>query len=170
MDDTRFVRIHDLLRKKDPLRDVLADLARHVVALDAVYRRGFVGILLFDLFVVAFDQAQDLFVGRVGFPHELTGITVGDILSRHFESFQIHDLVFHDILDLFHAERALSLRRDRFHVFADLFDLRLRKSLSRIHFIVGFRYRRNDLIAIEHRFGTASFNDFHSRNSPSDNE
>ena len=83
--------------------DVLAHFARHIIPLNAVHGRVFVGVLLLYLFVVTFDKAENLLVGGVGFSDELTGITVSYIFSRHVERLEIHDLVFHDILNLFDA-------------------------------------------------------------------
>ena len=59
------VSIHDLLGQQYALRQVLGNLAGHVVALNGVDGRVLVRVLLLDLFVVAFDQRQDLVVGRV---------------------------------------------------------------------------------------------------------
>ena len=103
MDYAGFVRVDDLFGQKNPLGDVLAHFARHIIPLNAVHGRVFVGVLLLYLFVVTFDKAENLLVGGVGFSDELTGITISYIFSRHVERLEIHDLVFHDILNLFDA-------------------------------------------------------------------
>ena len=51
----------------------LADLARHVVALDGVDGGVLVGVLLLDFLVIALDQAEDAVVRGVGLAHEGCG-------------------------------------------------------------------------------------------------
>ena len=54
VDDALFMRLHDIIRQKETLCDILADFPRHIVALYAVYGRVFVGVFLFYFFVAAF--------------------------------------------------------------------------------------------------------------------
>ena len=57
VNDTCFVRGDDVFRQQNTLGYVLADFARHIVSLNAVDGRVFVGIFLFDFLVVALDKA-----------------------------------------------------------------------------------------------------------------
>ena len=62
MDQTFLMCLHDIRRKQETACNVFADLSCHIITLHAVYNRIFVGIFLFDFFVVAFYQSQDLFI------------------------------------------------------------------------------------------------------------
>ena len=57
MDYTLLVSLHYFLRQQNAVCDILADLARHIIALHAVYGGVFIGVFLLYLFVVAFDKA-----------------------------------------------------------------------------------------------------------------
>ena len=59
------VSIHYIRRKQYPVCDITADLACHVVTLNAVYSRVLVGVFLLYLFVVALYQREYLVIGRV---------------------------------------------------------------------------------------------------------
>ena len=94
------VGIHDLLGQQHALRQVLGDLAGHVVALNGVDGRVFVRVLLLDLFVVAFDQRQDLVVGRVLLALQALNIAINDVVASDLIAVETHDLVLDQILDL----------------------------------------------------------------------
>ena len=107
VDDARLVRLHHILRQQQTLGQVLGHLARHIVALDGVDGGVLVGIFLLDLFVVRLDQGEDLIVGGVGLPHQRAGVAVGDVLFGDLIRAVRHDLVLDEVLDLFHAQRAV---------------------------------------------------------------
>ena len=79
VDDALTMGFHDVLRKENALREVTADLAGHVVSLDAVDRGVLVGVLLLCLLVVALDKADDFIVGSVALPSKISLVTVGDV-------------------------------------------------------------------------------------------
>ena len=106
MDDALLVRLDDLLRQQDAARDVLRDLAGHVIALDAVDRRVFIRVFLLGLLVVALDQAEDLVVGRVGAARKRARVAVTDVTLRDLERVLPHDLVLHHILNFLDGRRA----------------------------------------------------------------
>ena len=56
MDDTLFIRFDNIFRQKHSLRQVTADLSCHIISLHAVDRRIFIGIFLFDIFVIALNK------------------------------------------------------------------------------------------------------------------
>ena len=123
MDDALVVSSYNVCRKKESSCDILADLACHVVALNAVDSGVFIGVFLLDFFVVAFDEGKDLFVCGVGFANERTVVTIGDVVSCYIERAKIHELIFYHILNLFHAERTVDIKRGAFHIFRNAFDL-----------------------------------------------
>ena len=79
MDDALVVCLYDVLRQQKAVCNITGNLARHIVALGGVYHRVFVGVFLLGLLVVAFDQAQDLIVRRVGLAYQRAGIPICDI-------------------------------------------------------------------------------------------
>ena len=56
VDNPLFVRFDNVFGKQNTFREVFAHLARHIVTLHRVDRRVFIGIFLFDFFVVALNQ------------------------------------------------------------------------------------------------------------------
>ena len=56
MDKSLFMCLHNIFRKQETLRDVLADLTGHIITLYAVDRRILVGILLLDFLVVTLEK------------------------------------------------------------------------------------------------------------------
>ena len=106
MNDPFLMRLHNIFRQQKPLGNIFADLAGHIIPLHAVHGRIFVGIFLFDFLIVAFDQAEDLFVRGIGFSHQCTFIAVGNIISGNVKGPLVHNLIFHKILNLFYGQRA----------------------------------------------------------------
>ncbi len=65
VNDTLFMRFNYIHRKKKPSCKILADLACHIVTLNAVYSRVLVGVFLLCLFIITFDKAQYLIISRI---------------------------------------------------------------------------------------------------------
>ena len=99
VDNALFVRLYHIFGKKDAGSKVLRNLARHVVALNRVYRRVLVGVFLLNLFVVTFDESKDFVVGGVGMALDVLHITVNDVPTGNFKLLKRHNLVFYHILD-----------------------------------------------------------------------
>ena len=116
-------------RQEDTARQVLGDLARHIVALHGIDGGILVGILLLDFLIVAFDEREDLRIRRIGTPDERTRITVGDILSRDRKRLLVHDLIFDKILDLLDVDGAVEIARQPRHLVCDECDLLLRQAV-----------------------------------------
>ena len=57
MNDTLFVGSYNICGKQNPLGNIFADLAGHIVTLDTVDRRVLVGVFLLDFLIVALDKA-----------------------------------------------------------------------------------------------------------------
>ena len=109
MNDAFFVSLHNVLGKKEPAGDILADLAGHIISLYAVYYRVLIGIFLKHFFIVAFQKGEDLLVGRIGLSHQLPLIAVGDVVGSQFVGLLLHDLFFYHVLDLFYIGTAVHL-------------------------------------------------------------
>ena len=164
MNETFVVRFHDVEGQKNTARDVFGNFARHIIALHGIDRGIFVGIFLFDLFVVAFDKREDLRVGRVGFTHERTGITVGNIFARDGERLFAHDLIFDEVLNFFDADGAVQIARERFHAGNDVFDLLFAQTVVLADLFICLADRIVDLCNVELHLRPVSFDNFH--NSP----
>ena len=161
MDDALLVRLHDVGGQQQTLGQILADLSGHVVALYAVDRGIFIGILLFHLFVVALDEGEDAVVGGIGLTNQGALITVSDIIARQLEGAGGHDLVLHHVLDLFHGNRAIHLPAFILHIIRDVVDL-LRGEGGRFGGVVRLRDGGDDFISIKGHFGPISFDNVHT--------
>ena len=106
MNEALVMRLHDVARQKNTAREILGDFPRHIVALHGVHRGILVGIFLLDFLVVALDEREDLRIRRVRLTNKRTRIAICDILARNRKRLLVHDLVFHEVLDLLHVDRA----------------------------------------------------------------
>jgi hypothetical protein len=156
------VRLHDLLRQEDAARDVLGDLAGHVVALDGVDRGVLVGVLLLDLLVVALDQAEDLVVGRVGAARKGARVAVTDVALRDLERVLPHDLVLHHILNFLNGRRAAHRLALFLHLGRNGADLVPRQLPALLVRVVRLRDGGDDLRDVERDLRAVSLDDFHA--------
>ena len=157
MDDALFMRGDNILGKEQTGGDVLGYLARHVVALNAVDRRVLVGVFLLDFFVVAFDEGEDLIVGRIRLTHQTAGIAVRDVLLGDFESAFLHDSGFDNVLNLFDGKRAIKSLADSGGMFGNGIDLLSSQRILERHGLVGFRDCGTDLLYVKFLFLSTSF-------------
>lgn len=156
------VRLHDIGRKEQTLGQILADLARHVVALHRVDRGVLVGILLLDLLVVALYKRQYGFVRRVGAAREIALVAVTDIALRDFVGAELHDARFHEILHFFDADGAVHLRAVLFHGQRErVYPLVGKFGHTRL---VGLPDRVRDLCSVEFDLRSVSLDDLHFMN------
>ena len=100
VDDALVVGLHDVGGEQLAHREVLGDLAGHVVALDRDHRGVLVGVLLLDLLVVALDEREDLVVGGVLVALLVLHVAVDDVLAGHLKVVERHQLVLDEVLDL----------------------------------------------------------------------
>ena len=70
MNDSFFIGLHNILREQHPLGQIPADLSCHIISLDTVNRRILIGILLFYILIVAFDQREDPVVRGICLSHQ----------------------------------------------------------------------------------------------------
>ena len=151
------MRGDNILGKEQTGGDVLGYLARHVVALNAVDRRVLVGVFLLDFFVVAFDEGEDLIVGRIRLTHQTAGIAVRDVLLGDFESAFLHDSGFDNVLNLFDGKRAIKSLADSGGMFGNGIDLLSSQRILERHGLVGFRDCGTDLLYVKFLFLSTSF-------------
>ena len=162
MDDALLVRLDDLLRQQDAARDVLRDLAGHVIALDAVDRRVFIRVFLLGLLIVALDQAEDLVVGRVGAARKRARVAVTDVALRDLERVLPHDLVLHHILNFLDGRRAAHCLALFLHLGRNGADLVPRQLPALLVRVVRLRDGGDDLRDVERDLRAVSLDDFHA--------
>ncbi len=161
MDHARLVGLHNILREQDAAGDVLGNLACHIIPLDGIDGGVLVGIFLLDLLVVALDEAEDLIIRGVGFAHQVPGITVGDVFFGHLKGAVRHDLLFHQILDLFHAGGTVGFPARQLHTLGDPPDLHGRHAFRFGNDVIGFGHSLDDLRDVEHGFRAVALDDLH---------
>ena len=160
------VRFDDVFGEQNTAGNIFADFPCHIVALNGIDSRIFIGIFLFDFFVVAFNQSQNLRVRRICTANELTGITIGNIFTGNGIRLLIHDLIFDKVLNLLHADRAVEIARKRGDFLRNILDLLFAQTVVLADFVVCLGDRVYDLRQIERNFGTVSLDDFHLTISP----
>ena len=166
MNDALVMRVHNVLRQQNPVCNVSGHLARHIIALGGVYHRVFVGVFLLGLFIVAFNQAQNPVVRRVGLAHQRPRIAIGNIRLGHFKRPMCHDLVFHHILHFFYAGRAAQLLAGQHHALRNAFDLQLGHAGFFAHGLIGLSDRHDDFLNIKIGLGAVAFYNFHACTFP----
>ena len=155
------MRSDDIGGKKNAARQILADLSGHIIALNGIDRGILVGIFLLDFLVIALDEREDLRIRRVDLTGKRAGVTVGDIFAGNGKGFLIHDLIFHEILDLFHVDRTIQIVCKRSDLVRDQFDLLFREAIALAHFRVCFPDRIENFFNVERNFRTVTFDNFH---------
>ena len=164
VDESLFVRLYDVGCKEKPLGKVLADLARHVVALHGVDRRVLVAVLLLDLLVIALYEREYGLIRRVRTAREIALMTVPDVPLSHFISAQLHYARLDEILHFLDVDRPV-------HFKAVLFDGQ-RKSIDPVVRKLGLArpvrllYRVSDLLSVELDFRAVSLDDLHDPSLP----
>ena len=161
VDQTLLMCLYDLRVQQQTGGQILGDLAGHIVALYTVDGGVLVGVFLLDLFVLALDQAQNTLVGGVGLTLQALDVAVGDIVPCHIVRLNVHQLVLHQILHLFHADCAVKLLALVGNGCGDLGDLLPAQASLTAHGIAGFGNGGDDLGNIKRNFCTVSFDDLH---------
>ena len=161
VDDALVVGFHDLGREQLAHREVLGDLAGHVVALDGDDRGVLVGVLLLDLLVVALDQREDLVVGRVLVALLVLNVAVDDVLAGHLEVVQTHELVLDEVLDLLDRDGVAGLHALVGDVQGGELDLALGEALLGGNLGVGGADGVLDLGDVEGDLRAVSLDDLH---------
>ena len=161
MDNAELVGIDNFLGQQDTLGDILGNLTGHIVALDCIDGGILVGVLLLDLFVVAFDEAQNPVVGGVGLPGKGTDIAVSNVLLCNFKGTVGHNGLFHQILNFLHRGAAAHLLAGDLNTLGDPLDLQGSHSHGLFHGIVGLGDGHHDLVDVKDDFCAVSLDDLH---------
>ena len=161
VDDALPVGLHDLLGQQDPLCNVPAHLAGHVVPLGGIHHRVLVGVLLLGLLVVALDEGEDLVVGGVGLAHQGPGIAIGDVVLGHLKGPVGHDVVLHHVLNLLHGGSAVHLLALQLHGLGDAPDLHRGHAVGLGHRVVGLGDGHLNFLDIEGDLSPVALDDLH---------
>jgi hypothetical protein len=151
------------LRQQHAHREVLGDLAGHVVALHGVDGRVLVGVLLLDFLVVALDEREDLVIGRVALALEVLHVAVDDVLAGDLEAVERHDLVLDHVLDFLDGDGVTSLCAFVADIEGSILDLALGQTLGFGDLLVGGLDRVDDLLKIKGDLRAVSLDDLHIR-------
>ena len=162
MDYTVTVRLDNLIRQLSTLGIIPADLACHIVTLNAVDGGVFIGIFLLCFLVIALNKRQYLVVGGVGGTHYVSGVTVANIPLGGFVSSVLHELSLNQFLNFLNRQGSADTRAVIFNNGGNsmnLFGNKLRLSLGcKISLGNGvFNFNR-----FKNCFGAVSFNNFHN--------
>ncbi|OPZ17119.1 MAG: hypothetical protein BWZ04_02963 [Firmicutes bacterium ADurb.BinA205] len=159
MDDALIMGGDHICRKQEAAADVSADFARHIVTERAVDDRVLVGVLLFCLLVVAFQQAENFAVCGIHSALLFMQETVLTVVPCKFVSLGLVKLIENHVLDFFDMDRSCKAVTAFFYItdneadssFADLV----------IHLIVRRRYRSSYLFTVIRDFSSVPFDNFH---------
>ena len=162
VDDALLVGLHHILGKQLAHREVLGDLACHVVALDGHDGGVLVGVLLLDLLVVRLDEAEDLVVRRVLLALLVLHVAVDDVLAGDGEAVEGHELVLDEVLDLLDGHGVAGVRALVLHVVGCELDLAVRELLVGGGLGVRGLDGVHDLLNVELDLGTVPLDDLHA--------
>ena len=165
VDQTLLMGLDDLRVQQQTGGQIFGDLTGHIVALHAVHGGVLIGVLLLDLFILALDQAQNALIGGVGLTLQALDIAVGDIVTGNVVGFDVHELVLHHILNLFHTDGTVQCLTLVSHICRDLGDLILGQTALAADRIAGLGNSGNDLGDIKGDLCTVAFDDLHRLSS-----
>ena len=173
MDDPRFMRPDNFLRKQDSAAQISADLSGHVVTLSGVDDRVLVGVLLLHFLIVLLDQRQNTIVRRVGLARKRPLIAVADILLCHLKAAHLHDAGLDHVLDVLDIHRMWRLADLAGDVLGHRADLHITHLVDRIHFLVRLRDGIENLLNVKRNFLSVALDHvrlyilFHDNSAPS---
>ena len=108
-----------------------------------------------------FGGSLSQLAGGVGLTLQALDVAVGDIVPCHIVRLNVHQLVLHQILHLFHADCAVKLLALVGNGCGDLGNLFPAQASLTTHGIAGFGNCGDDLGNIKRNFCTVSFDDLH---------
>ena len=162
MNNTALMGSHDLRGQQNTVGNVLGDLARHIVTLHGVDSGVLIGILLLDLFIVAFDQAENAVVRGIGLAEQTAGIAIGDILLGNFKSAMRHNGFFYQVLNFLHGRAASHFFAGNLHALGNPLNLKRGQADLFIGRRVGLGHGGIDLPNIKVGFSSVSLDNFHA--------
>ena len=156
MNNTFFMRLYNILRKKQTLCKVAGNLAGHIITLCRVDYRILVGIFLLKLLVCLIDQRQDVFIGCIGFTCDfsliaVTYIFLSDLVATHF-----HDACLYHVLDIFYINSMRRSRNALCHGIGNTHDLIFIHLVDRLYLFVCLPNRIRNLRNIKFHFLTVT--------------
>ena len=160
VDQTLLISLDNVGREKHSAGQVAADLACHIVTLNAVDGGVLVGILLLNLLVVALDQRENAVVGGVRLADERTVVAVADIAPCELKRALGHELILNHVLDLLYGNSALDLVALVLHVVCYVGDLLLGEERT-VGGIVRLANGVDDFFDVERLFGAVTLDNFH---------
>lgn len=161
MQNTLFMSLGNLVRKKHSPCQILRNLSRDQISLRGGHHGILIGIFLHHIFIAVLNQAENGFICRVRLAHQSPGIAVDNICFGQSKLFRFHEFVFYHILNIFHQQTRALPRSD---IIRDRDNFTIFDPLVLIHRRVRLADRILDLAAIEFHRTAVSFYDFH--NSP----
>ena len=161
VDDALVVSLDDVLGQQHAHREVLGDLAGHVVTLHGVDRGVLVGVLLLDLFVVALDERQNLVVGRVLLALQALNIAIDDVMAGNLVAVETHDLVLDQILNLLDRHGVARVLACLGDVLCRVNHLAVGKTRALLDLQVCGADGIDDLIDVKDNLGAAALDDLH---------
>ena len=159
MDDTLIMRSNHICREQEAAADVSADFARHIVTERAVDDRVLVGILLFCLLIVAFEQAQDLAVRGVHAALLFMQETILAVMPCKFVRFGLVQFIEYHVLDFFDMDRSCKGATAFFYITDNESDHGIADLV--IDLCVCSCNRSTDLFAVVGNLTPVSFDDLH---------
>jgi hypothetical protein len=161
VDNTLLMSLNDILRKKESLSDVLADLTCHIVTLYAVDCRVLIGVLLLELLVVALDKGKDGCVSCIGLTDKASGIAVGYIELCNLICAVSHDLLLDEVLDLLDGKGTVHILTLIGNTLGDTCDLLRCHTISFLSSLIRLCDSVDNLGDIEFYFLLVTLNDLH---------
>ncbi len=107
VDDAFLMCIDDIRRQQETAGNILGYFTSHIVTLGRIHSRILIGILLLGFLVIAADQRKNLLIRRICLAYQSSLIPIGNIILGYGIGTLMHDLRFHHVLDLFHADTAV---------------------------------------------------------------
>ncbi|OPZ17877.1 MAG: hypothetical protein BWZ04_02767 [Firmicutes bacterium ADurb.BinA205] len=146
-----------ILRKQESAANVSADLSRHIVTERAVDDRVLVGVLLFCLLVVAFEQAQDLAVCGVQLALLFMKQSVFAVVPCKFVRFGLVQFIENHVLDFFDMDRSCKGVAAFFYITDNEADSCIRNLSIRFHLVIRRRDSGSYLFTVIRDFSTVPF-------------
>ena len=162
VDDAFLVGLDDFLGEQEAVGDVLGDLARHIVALDAVDDRILVAVLLLDILVLAFQKREDAGIGGVRVTGKGAVVSVADVGAGDLIGSCLHQFGLDHVLDFLDGRGPVAFLATGSDELGDLLDALLVQFGCR-DCLVGLADGLGDLGVVEFDFSAVTLDDFHMR-------
>ena len=119
------VSLDNILRKKNSLCNILRHFACHIITLNGIYRRIFIGVFLLNFLVIALYKRENLIIGCICLTNERTGITVLNITLCYLKCALRHNLILDNILNFLYRKCTIRLSDFELYILCDVVNLSL---------------------------------------------